>query len=159
MKQSFITSRDQVWSWNQAGLYGVPKDGGLSVSHFFFFLIYLFFGWRITALQNFLVCQTSTWISHRYTYVPSLSPISCRQDFSLPLPSLSSKGWIKTVANQRRSSSQETSEARLKGPEKPIKIRRPVTWDEIKCKSLVSDSVTPWTILSMEFFRPEYWSG
>ena len=33
----------------------------------FFFLIY-FFNWRIIALQNFVVfCQTSTWISHRYT--------------------------------------------------------------------------------------------
>ena len=35
--------------------------------------IHLFFYWRITALQNFVVfCQTSTWISHRYTYIPSL---------------------------------------------------------------------------------------
>ena len=34
---------------------------------------YLFFSWRIIALQNFVVfCQTSTWISHRYTYIPSL---------------------------------------------------------------------------------------
>ena len=31
------------------------------------------FYWRIIALQNFVVfCQTSTWISHRYTYIPSL---------------------------------------------------------------------------------------
>ena len=30
-----------------------------------------FFNWRIIALQNFVVfCQTSTWISHRYTYIP-----------------------------------------------------------------------------------------
>ena len=29
--------------------------------------------WRIIALQNFVFfCQTSTWISQRYTYVPSL---------------------------------------------------------------------------------------
>ena len=39
--------------------------------------VYLFvlsiFYWRIIALQNFAVfCQTSTWISHRYTYLPSL---------------------------------------------------------------------------------------
>ena len=34
-----------------------------------FFLICLFFNWRIIALQNFVVfCQTSMWISHRYTY-------------------------------------------------------------------------------------------
>ena len=42
------------------------------------------FYWRIIALQNFaLFCQTSTWISHRYTYIPSflkLLPIS------LPIP-------------------------------------------------------------------------
>ena len=39
----------------------------------FIFKIYLFFNWGIIALQNFVVfCQTSTWISHRYTYIPSL---------------------------------------------------------------------------------------
>ena len=32
----------------------------------------LFFYWRIIALQNFVFCQNSTWISHRYTYIPSL---------------------------------------------------------------------------------------
>ena len=33
------------------------------------FFFNLFFYWRIIALQNFVVfCQTSTWISHRYTY-------------------------------------------------------------------------------------------
>ena len=32
-----------------------------------------FFNWSIITLQNFVVfCQTSTWIGHRYTYVPSL---------------------------------------------------------------------------------------
>ena len=37
-----------------------------------FFLINFFY-WRIITLQNFAVfCQTSTWISHRYTYIPSL---------------------------------------------------------------------------------------
>ena len=44
------------------------------------FKIYWFFNWRITALQNFVVsCHTSTWISHRDTYMPSLlnpAPIS-----------------------------------------------------------------------------------
>ena len=39
-----------------------------------FFSFYLFiFKWRIIALQYCLgFCQTSTWISHMYTYVPSL---------------------------------------------------------------------------------------
>ena len=35
----------------------------------FFFACFLFFFWRIIALQNFFVfCQISTWIGHRYTY-------------------------------------------------------------------------------------------
>ena len=39
----------------------------------FFFQIYLFFNWRIIALRNSVVlCQTSAWTRHRYTYVPSL---------------------------------------------------------------------------------------
>ena len=34
---------------------------------------FYFFNWRIIALQNFVVfCQTSTWLSHRYPYIPSL---------------------------------------------------------------------------------------
>ena len=38
---------------------------------FFFWL--LCFNWRIIALQHHLgLCHTSTWISHRYTHVPSL---------------------------------------------------------------------------------------
>ena len=40
---------------------------------FFFILFNLFFNWRIIALQNCVVfCQTSTWIGHRYTHIPSL---------------------------------------------------------------------------------------
>ena len=36
-----------------------------------FFLFNLFFYWRIIVLQNIVVfCQTSTWISHRYTKSP-----------------------------------------------------------------------------------------
>ena len=38
----------------------------------FFFIFNLFFYWRIIALQNFVFCQTSTWISQRCTYIPSL---------------------------------------------------------------------------------------
>ena len=37
------------------------------------FFFNLFFYWWIIALQIFVVfCQTSTWISHRYTYIPYL---------------------------------------------------------------------------------------
>ena len=38
------------------------------------FVLFLFiFNWRIIVLQYYVgFCHTSTWISHRYTYVPSL---------------------------------------------------------------------------------------
>ena len=37
------------------------------------FKFYLFFNWRVIALQNFVVFyQTSTWINHRYNYSHSL---------------------------------------------------------------------------------------
>ena len=43
------------------------------ISVFFSFFFNLFFYWRIIALWNFVVfCQTSTWINHRYAYIPSL---------------------------------------------------------------------------------------
>ena len=50
-------------------VHGVTKSWTwLSDFHFIHF-----FNWRITALQNFVVfCQTSIWICHKYTYVPSL---------------------------------------------------------------------------------------
>ena len=52
----------------------------------FLFLTYLFFNRRIIVLQNFAVfCQTSTWISHRYTYIPSLLNLPL---ITLPIPSL-----------------------------------------------------------------------
>ena len=59
----------------------------LNLYHKYFFafhsiiLFYFFIFWSIMVLQNFVVfCQISTWISHRYTYIPSrlnLPPISC----------------------------------------------------------------------------------
>ena len=59
------------------------------VYRFFFqlFLSFLFFSfWRIIALQNFIVfCQTSTWISRRYTYIFSLLNLA---PISLPIPPL-----------------------------------------------------------------------
>ena len=43
-----------------------------------------FFYWRVIALQNFTVfCQTSTWISHRHTYISSLLNLL---PVSLPTP-------------------------------------------------------------------------
>ena len=38
----------------------------------YFFLLFMF-NWRITALQYCVgFCHTSAWLSHKYTYVPSL---------------------------------------------------------------------------------------
>ena len=56
-----------------------------------FFLILAFlkfvFYWRIIAIQNFVAfCQTSTWIRHRYTYIPSL--------LNLP-PNPTPLGWYR----------------------------------------------------------------
>ena len=52
----------------------------------YYSLLNLFFNWRILALQNFAVfCPTSTWISHRYTYIPSLLKLP---PISLPIPPL-----------------------------------------------------------------------
>ena len=56
-------------------------NGSLIYAWFYLFIFY----WRIIALQNFvLFCQTSKWISHRYTYASlfNLPPIS------LPTPLL-----------------------------------------------------------------------
>ena len=54
------------------------------------FFKFIFFNRRIIALQDCIVfCQTSTWISHRYTYIPSLLKLP---PISLPIPPL----WVDT---------------------------------------------------------------
>ena len=76
----------RVWSLDWEDPLEKGMDTHSSILFFFFFLIYLFFNWRITALQNFVVfCQTSTWISHRYTYIPSLFNLP---PICLPIPPL-----------------------------------------------------------------------
>ena len=77
-------------------------------------LINLFFDWMIITLQNFVFCQTSTWISHRYTYVPYLLKF-CHLSYlhflsfllelesaclSLPLWTVSSLRTINGLASQ-----------------------------------------------------------
>ena len=53
---------------------------------FLLFLINLFFYWRIIAVQNFVAfCQSSTWVSQRYRYIPSLLNLS---SISLCIPPL-----------------------------------------------------------------------
>ena len=80
--QTRQTSRTEGrWGDGATGRAWLPSKGRGTARKvfgkcFFFltsFLKILFFNWRIIALQNFVVfCQTSTWISHRYTYIPSL---------------------------------------------------------------------------------------
>ena len=69
-----------------SGSHGFLKQRSISLKisytwyHFSFAIctvlklfLYIIFYWRIIALQNFAVfCHTSTWISHRYTYISSL---------------------------------------------------------------------------------------
>ena len=60
----------------------------------FYLLLNLFiFSWRIIVLQyGKSFCHTSTWISHRYTYVPSLLNLPpTSHPFPLPL------GWYRTL--------------------------------------------------------------
>ena len=54
----------------------------------------LFFDWRIIALQYCVgFCHTATWISHKYTYVPSLlNPFSSPSPFTLCVVS---ERWVE----------------------------------------------------------------
>ena len=69
------------------GSWGL-MSGGLTVS---IVLFYFSFNWRITALQYCVsFCHTSTRISHRHAYVPSLlkelpppTPLGCHRALSL----------------------------------------------------------------------------
>ena len=68
---SHICNRHFFWNRNYLSIKW------LTFIKFTFFIFFLIFIWRIIALQNFAVfCQTSTRISHRYTYVPSLLNLS-----------------------------------------------------------------------------------
>ena len=52
---------------------GIAGSYGVFLLFFFnglYLFLFLFFYGRIIALQNFVFCQTSTWISHRHTYMP-----------------------------------------------------------------------------------------
>ena len=62
-------------TWSDSNPVSLPycPHTELPVSSWMPFSLSFFFNWRIIALQNFVVfCQTSTWTSHRYTYIPSL---------------------------------------------------------------------------------------
>ena len=54
----------------------------------------IIFNWRITAWQYCIgFCHTSTWISHRYKYVPSLLKLPLISHPILPLPVVT-EHWI-----------------------------------------------------------------
>ena len=58
--------------------------------------MYLFFNWRIITLQNCVCfCQTSTWISHRYTFVPSFLNLP-----PTPLGCYRTQVWVPWVVQQ-----------------------------------------------------------
>ena len=88
--------RSYFESWYQPERYNrlyfkviESKQWGCFSSYSWFIRDFLkkIFNWKIIALQNFVVfCHTSTWISHRYTHVPSLLNLS---PFSLPIPPFS----------------------------------------------------------------------
>ena len=65
------------WTTREVPLWG---NFIFLILNLFIFLNIFIFYWRIIALQNFVVfCQTSAWMNHKYTYIPSLlnfSPIS-----------------------------------------------------------------------------------
>ena len=61
------------------------------------FLLYdlFIFNWRIIALQDCVgFCHTSTWISHRYTYVPSLLKLPPPNPIPLIQVSLEHRGGL-----------------------------------------------------------------
>ena len=79
-------------------LFIKEKQCRFNVILFFFNLV---FYWRIIALQNFVVfCQTSTWVSHRYTYVPSLWTSSHLPPHPTPLDWYRAPVWVFWATQQ-----------------------------------------------------------
>ena len=95
LKHNKLTRKENVaQAWFKCNILNEISESGIfffqvlfennrrlkSLSHNF--LKFIFY-WRIIALQNFAIfCQMSTWISHRYTYIPfllNLPPISIQQ--------------------------------------------------------------------------------
>ena len=71
--------------------YMVSSD----LTRFCFFL--LIFNWRIIDIQCCVgFCHTSTWINHRYTYVPSLVSLPPTSHSTPPLAPFSTKGCCQS---------------------------------------------------------------
>ena len=67
-----------IQDWFPSGLSGLISLLSKALSRVFSsttIFFNLFFYWRTIALQNFVFCQTSTWISHQFSSVQSLSRV------------------------------------------------------------------------------------
>ena len=71
----------KVWTNNRKIMRGKYLIFPLKKSYFFLFLFLL----KDNCFTEFVFCQTSTWISHRYIYTPSLLNLP---PISLPIPPL-----------------------------------------------------------------------
>ena len=63
-----------------------PRSPTLQILDHLFFLIFIYFNWRLITLQYCSgFCHTLTWISHGYTRVPHPKPSSNHPPHPLPL--------------------------------------------------------------------------
>ena len=83
--QSSICKVTCLQHWQQIRLVNTCLSDRSNVLFLSFKILFIFY-WRIIVLQNFVVfCQTSTWVSHRYTDIASLLNLP---PISLPIPPL-----------------------------------------------------------------------
>ena len=69
---------------------------------FYFFLINLILNWRVVPLQNVAVfCQTSAWISHRYTCIPPFRTSLPSPPHPTPLGWYWAPVWVSRVVTQK----------------------------------------------------------
>ena len=67
----------------------------------FFFFNLSIFNWRIISSQYCVgFCHTSTWISHRYTSIPSSEPFSHLPPLPIPLSCYRALGWVPSAIHQ-----------------------------------------------------------